>query len=60
MKSTCPSCDIEYNIISTEAKEEGIDPQYCPFCGFENKEELNFQNQNYGDDWDDWHPNDSF
>lgn len=67
MKTTCLSCDIEYNVISTEAKEEGISSKYCPFCGFENKEELNFQEPDYTntvdedvDDWDDWHPSEGF
>lgn len=67
MKINCPSCEIQYNVISPEAKDEGVEPQYCPFCGFETAEELDFDEPKYDDvidededDWDDWHPNESF
>lgn len=66
MKMTCPSCDIEYSLTSNEAKEEGIEPLHCPFCGFETAQELNLSEPDYSDaededdDWDNWHPDDRF
>lgn len=66
MKISCPSCSMEYEVRCQEAKEEGIEPSYCPFCGFESSDELDF-NESKGvysngdsDDWDDWSPHDQF
>ena len=36
---TCSSCDMEYNVAYLE---EDADLRYCPFCGEEMIEELNF------------------
>ena len=46
----CPDCDIEYEVKSKEAEEEGIIPEFCPFCGFETKEDLNFSDATYEED----------
>jgi uncharacterized Zn finger protein (UPF0148 family) len=63
----CPDCDIEYQVKSSEAEEEGIIPSFCPFCGFETTDELDFEEDDYtnardedDDDWDNWHPDDRF
>ena len=57
----CQDCDIEYAVKSKEASEEGIIASFCPFCGFETTDELDFGDPNYAnakaeDDWDedDW------
>ena len=49
MKISCPSCEIEYNLVSTEAKEEGIDPKFCPFCAYESTDELDFDEPDYSE-----------
>jgi hypothetical protein len=46
----CPDCDIEYEIKSKEAEEEGIIPEFCPFCGFETTEDLDFSDDTYEED----------
>ena len=61
----CPDCDIEYQVKSREAEEDGVFPTFCPFCGYETTDELDFEEEDYsdvteGDDWDDWHPDDRF
>ena len=63
----CPDCDIEYQVKSSEAEEDGIIPTFCPFCGFETTDELDFEDPDYtdardedNDDWDNWHPDDRF
>lgn len=43
MKITCTSCDIAYRVISDEAEDQGIDTQFCPYCGEEDAEELDFE-----------------
>lgn len=52
----CPDCDIEYQIKSREAEEEGIIPHFCPFCGFETAEDLDFTTDKYeqDDEFDIW------
>ena len=67
-RAVCPDCDIEYQVKSDEAEDEGIIPAFCPFCGFETTDELDFDEPNYSeveddeddDDWDKWHPNEGF
>ena len=66
-QAVCPDCDIEYEVKSQEAKDDGIIPVFCPFCGFETTDELDFEEPNYSgakdeneDDWDQWHPNEDF
>jgi hypothetical protein len=61
----CQDCDIEYAVKSKEAEEDGIIPAFCPFCGFETTDELDFGKPNLKtlddeDDWDNWHPDDRF
>jgi hypothetical protein len=62
----CQDCDIEYAVKSKEAEEDGIIPAFCPFCGFETTDELDFEEPNYSgakddeDDWDQWHPSEGF
>ena len=46
----CPSCDIEYEVKSREAEEEGTIPHFCPFCGFETTEDLDFTGDTYEED----------
>lgn len=51
-KAVCQDCDIEYEVKSAEAEEDGIIASFCPFCGFETTDELDFNNDNY-DSWSD-------
>jgi hypothetical protein len=62
----CQDCDIEYMVKSKEAEEDGIIATFCPFCGFETTDELDFDDpvlitsDDDEDDWDNWHPDDRF
>ena len=60
----CQDCDIEYAVKSKEAEEDGIIAAFCPFCGFETTDELDFDDPvlmtSEEDDWDNWHPDDQF
>ena len=51
-KAVCQDCDIEYEVKSTEAEEDGIITSFCPFCGFETTDELDFSDDNY-ESWSD-------
>ena len=65
-KVLCQDCSIEYEVKSDEAEEDGILPTFCPFCGFETTDELDFEEEDYSDiveeddldEWDNWHPDD--
>jgi len=53
-KVICADCDIEYEVRSKEAEEDDILPTFCPFCGFETKDDLDFNDDDYPDDDYDW------
>ena len=42
MKHTCSSCNVLYRVISDEADDDDLEAIYCPFCGEEQIEELDF------------------
>lgn len=40
----CPSCEVQYDLESKQAEEDGLHVIFCPFCGHEEEPELDFDN----------------
>ena len=51
-KVVCPDCDIEYEVKSVEASEYKLLPTFCPFCGYETTEDLDFSDDTYDSRYD--------
>jgi len=55
-KVICTDCEIEYEVKSKEAEEEGVLPTFCPFCGYETRDDLDFNDSGYSNEyeWDEY------
>ncbi|MBT6472529.1 MAG: hypothetical protein HOK52_14860 [Candidatus Marinimicrobia bacterium] len=43
IEHTCNACEMEYKIRSTMAVLENVQTRYCPYCGTENIDDLDFE-----------------
>ena len=45
IEHTCLSCDMEYKLKSPMSISENITSRYCPYCGTENIDDLDFDEE---------------